>query len=61
MVFIQGFIYIVFGVVFIWMGAFLIITAMLPKEFAMTVAEKHGTWIRENVFNLPESDIDSKK
>ena len=54
-----GFINVFLGVVLVWMGSFQIITAMLPKDFAMTVAEKHGAWMRENVFNLPP--IEEKK
>lgn len=50
---IWGFINILLGVFFIWCGAFQIITSMLPKDYAMQVAEKHGAWVRENVFNLP--------
>lgn len=48
-----GFINVIVGVIFIWMGAFQMITAMLPKDFALIVAEAHGSWMRENVFKLP--------
>lgn len=51
-----GFLNIIVGVFFIWMGAFQMITAMLPKEIGMMVAERHGAWMRENVFNLPPID-----
>lgn len=53
MTIIWGFINIILGVIFIWMGAFQMITAMLPKDVGMMVAEKHGAWMRENIFNLP--------
>lgn len=50
---IWGFLNLVMGALFLWMGAFQLITAMLPHDFAMTVAEKHGAWCREHIFNLP--------
>jgi len=48
-----GAINILLGAFFLWMGAFQLITAMLPHDFAVTVAEKHGAWWRENIFHLP--------
>lgn len=53
MTIVWGFIHIIVGVIFIWIGAFQMITAMLPKDVGMMVAEKHGAWMRENIFNLP--------
>lgn len=53
---IQGFLYILAGSFFVWMGAFILITAMLPHDFAIKVAEMHGAWTRENVFKLPPSE-----
>lgn len=50
---ISGFIYIMLGVFFVWMGSFQLITAMLPHDIAMKAAEAHGSWMRENVFRLP--------
>lgn len=56
-----GFIYVLTGAFFIWLGAFQIITAMLPHDFAMQAAEKHGAWVREHIFKLPpENQTQSK-
>lgn len=56
-----GFINIILGVILIWMGAFQMITAMLPKDIGIMVAEKHGEWMRENIFNLPPHDHAGEK
>lgn len=48
-----GFLYIMLGSFFIWMGALQLIGAMLPHDFAMKMAEQHGAWVRENIFHLP--------
>lgn len=53
MTIIWGFLNIIVGVIFIWMGSLQMITAMLPKDFGVLVAEKHGSWIREQVLKLP--------
>lgn len=53
MVFVSSILTIIAGVFFIWLGSFQLITAMVPKEVGIQFAEKHGAWIRENVFNLP--------
>lgn len=50
-----GFFNLAMGAFFLWMGAFQLITAMLPPDFAITVAEKHGAWCRQNIFHLPET------
>ena len=50
---IGAFFNVIVGAFFIWLGAFQLITAMLPHDFAMKVAVMHGEWMRENVFNLP--------
>lgn len=46
---------LIMGSFFLWLGAFQLITAMLPHDFAMKVAEKHGAWMRENIFHLPST------
>lgn len=50
---VAGFFYILLGALLIWMGSIQLISAMLPHDFAMQMVEKHGAWVRENVFNLP--------
>lgn len=50
---ISGLFWIISGVFLIWMGSIQFIGSMLPHDFAMIMAEKHGAWMRENLFNLP--------
>ncbi len=56
MIYLTSIFQILIGAFFVWLGAFQLITAMLPKDFAMKVAEEHGAWVRENVFRLPPTD-----
>lgn len=53
MIFIKAVILISIGAFLLWIGAFMLITAMLPHDIAMKTAEEHGKWWRENVFHLP--------
>lgn len=48
-----GFLYVLFGVVWIYLGAFQIIANMVPHDVGMKFAEQHGAWMREHVFHLP--------
>lgn len=43
----------ILGAFLMWMGAFQLIGGMLPREFAMKMAEEHGKWTREHIFHLP--------
>lgn len=61
MTMIQGLLYILFGSFLVWMGAFILITAMLPKDFAIKVAGEHGRWTRENIFKLPPSSLEGEE
>jgi len=56
----MGFIWVIVGVFFIWCGALQIISSMLPHDTAMYMAEKHGAWMRENVFHLPPANGDNQ-
>lgn len=53
MIIITGFFWVIVGVIFIYLGSFQIIGAMLPHDYAIKFAEVHGAWVRENVFHLP--------
>lgn len=48
-----GFLYVIFGVVGIYLGAFQIMANMVPHDVGMKFAEQHGAWMREHVFHLP--------
>ena len=53
---IWGFFYIVMGVFFVWIGSFMLITSMVSRDAGIYFAEKHGEWMRENVFRFPPTD-----
>ena len=44
------------GVFFVWIGSFMLITSMVSRDAGIYFAEKHGEWMRENVFRLPPTD-----
>lgn len=49
----KGFLFIFLGVFAVYIGAFMLMTAMVPKAVGIMFAEKHGAWMREHVFRLP--------
>jgi len=56
--FIGGFFMILYGALFIYLGAAQMVFSAMPHEQGMKAAEIHGRWVRENVFHLPPSKID---
>jgi len=50
-----GIIYMMFGAFFVWLGTFMLFTAMLPESTRIDVAALHGAWVREHILRLPPS------
>ena len=49
----RGLFFIIFGVLWIWMGSVQFILGMMPHDIGMKAAEAHGAWVRENILKLP--------